>query len=116
MGNAAHRPENVVLSGSTISTCNSRPDSIVVTFNLPPGIGKELMVSISMTGFVTHSNHMNQRMIILDTEGFKPWQSSQQVTVTGPPNSNVAPPGNYLLCVIVDGALNDKCKTVKVSC
>jgi hypothetical protein len=112
--NAMRRPSNVVPSAPILSTCLGRPDMITISFKTTPG--KAVMVTLTTTGFVTHSNHMNQRVIELDTWGFKPGAVSQVVTASGPPSSNVAPPGIYLLCVLVDGALNDRCPPVQVTC
>jgi hypothetical protein len=112
---AARRPTNVIPSAAIVSTCLKRPDIFTITFNAAPG-GREVTVTLTTTGFVTHANHMNQRVIQLDTQGFQPHATKQVVTVTGPPDSNIAPAGVYLLCVLVDGALNDRCVSVQVTC
>jgi hypothetical protein len=111
---ALRRPSNVLPSAAILSTCLGRPDMLTISFNTIPGTA--VMVTLSTTGFVTHSNHMNQRVIELDTRGFKPGAAHQVVTATGPLNSNIAPPGIYFLCVLVDGALNDRCPSVQVTC
>lgn len=46
---------------------------------------------------------MGHRMMFLDSTGFVPGSTQQQLTVTGPPNHNVAPPGPYVMFVVVDG-------------
>ena len=52
---------------------------------------------------MTHSLHMNHRMAFLDNAGFVAGATKQKLTVTMPPNSNVAPPGPYVVYVVVDG-------------
>ena len=42
-------------------------------------------------------------MVQLDTTGFVAGSTSQQLTVTAPPNGNVAPPGPYVVYVLADG-------------
>lgn len=54
-------------------------------------------------GFVTHSLHMSARMVVLDASGFRGGQVEQSVVVTMPPDGNVAPPGPYVVFVVVDG-------------
>jgi hypothetical protein len=112
---AGRRPTNVIPSAAIVSTCLMHPDTFTISFNAAPG-GQEVMVTLTTTGFVTHANHMNQRVIQLDTQGFQPDATKQVVTATGPPSSNIAPPGIYLLCVLLDGALNDRCVSVQVTC
>lgn len=46
---------------------------------------------------------MGHRMIKLDVAGWVAGATSQQLTVTCPPNNNVAPPGPYVVYVLVDG-------------
>jgi len=58
---------------------------------------------MNCSGFVTHSVHMGHRMVQLDTTGFVAGSTSQQLTVTAPPNGNVAPPGPYVVYVLADG-------------
>ena len=50
-------------------------------------------------GAVTHGFHMDQRYVGLAITG----TNANQVTVTLPPNSNIAPPGPYML-FLLDGA------------
>ena len=60
-------------------------------------------MSLYHGGFVTHSLHMGMRLVSLDTKGFVAGQTSQTVTATMPPNANVAPPGPYVVYVLVNG-------------
>jgi hypothetical protein len=46
---------------------------------------------------------MGHRMLELDVVGWAPGGPNQQLFVTGPPNHNVAPPGPYVVYVLVDG-------------
>jgi len=46
---------------------------------------------------------MGQRMVMLDTTGWQAGAGEQTLTVTMPPNGNVAPPGPYVVYVLVDG-------------
>ena len=54
-------------------------------------------------GYVTHSLHMNHRMLFLDNTGFKPGQREQVLSVSMPPNNNIAQPGPYVVCVAANG-------------
>ncbi|KAF2254806.1 carbohydrate-binding module family 18 [Trematosphaeria pertusa] len=93
------RPSNVVLSSKTLKADGS---TFTVKFNCPAN-SKAVKVSLYYGGFVTHSVHMGHRMAILDTKGFNTASTSQTITVTMPPNKNVAPPGPYVVYVLVDG-------------
>jgi len=46
---------------------------------------------------------MGHRMAVLNTSGFSTTATAQTITVTMPPNTNVAPPGPYVVYVLVDG-------------
>ena len=54
-------------------------------------------------GFVTHSLHMGHRMLELDVAGWVAGRAQQRLSVSAPPNNNVAPPGPYVVYVVVDG-------------
>ncbi|MBW3605875.1 MAG: DUF1929 domain-containing protein [Actinobacteria bacterium] len=56
--------------------------------------GRVSKIAMIRTGSVTHSFDMDQRFMELDFT-----QSGDQLTVRGPRNANVAPPGRYLLFV-----------------
>ena len=62
-----------------------------------------MKVSLYYGGFVTHSVHMGHRMLVLDTKDFTAGSTAQKITVTMPPNKNVAPAGPYVVYVLVDG-------------
>lgn len=46
---------------------------------------------------------MSHRMMFLDTTGWIDGAQQQNVTVTMPPNNNIAPPGPYVVYVLADG-------------
>lgn len=62
-----------------------------------------LRIALYHGGFVTHGLHMNQRILFLDHSGFSTGKTSHQVIVTMPPSHTVAPPGPYVVYVVVDG-------------
>lgn len=93
------RPSNVQISSKDLVADGS-------TFNIKftaPANAQNVKISLYYGGFVTHSVHMGHRMVFLDTEGFKAGSTSQSVTVKMPPNKAVAPPGPYVVYVVVDG-------------
>lgn len=98
--NAGRRPTDITLS-NTLLLANSQP--FTITFTAPDG-AQAVQVALYHGGFVTHAVHMSQRMLFLDVEGFEIGKATAQVvTVTGPPGNNVAPPGPYVVYVVVDG-------------
>jgi hypothetical protein len=97
--NANKRPTNVKLSSLDFKADGS---TMTISFNCPAG-AKAASVSLYHGGFVTHSVHMGHRMLHLDVTGFNAGQTTQTLTVTRPPNNNVAPPGPYVVYVLVDG-------------
>jgi hypothetical protein len=64
-----------------------------------PTAGDIARVAVIRLGAVTHSFHMDQRYVGLAITG----ATATQLTVTLPPNSNIAPPGAYMLFTL-DGA------------
>ena len=96
--NAQRRPTNVALSSKSLGVGTT----FAISFTAPSG-NKAVQVALYHGGFVTHSVHMNHRMAFLDTAGYKAGVVNQQLTVTMPPNNNVAPPGPYVVYVVVDG-------------
>ena len=96
--NAQRRPSNVVLSSTSLKVATT----FTISFTAPLG-NKAVQVTLYHGGFVTHSLHMNHRMAFLDTTGYKAGAIDQEITVAMPPNNNVAPPGPYVVYVVVDG-------------
>lgn len=96
--NASKRPTDVILETKELEANNS---TFELTVNVPAG-AKRLAVALYNGGFVTHSVHMGQRMMFLDTDGFRAGRTSQTIVVTTPPNNNIAPPGPYVLFVLAD--------------
>lgn len=97
--NANKRPTDVVLSSTTLK---ANAETFTIKLNVPEG-AKAAKVALYHGGFVTHNLHMNHRMAFLDTTGWADESTSQILTVTMPPNGNVAPPGPYVVYVVVDG-------------
>ncbi|KAL8854783.1 MAG: hypothetical protein Q9221_000289 [Calogaya cf. arnoldii] len=97
--NANKRPTGMTLSSKSLRADGS---TFTVRFNAPAG-NKAVKVSLYHGGFVTHSLHMNHRMIFLDTTGYQAGATAQTLTVKMPPNRNVAQPGPYVVYVTVDG-------------
>lgn len=98
-GKANRRPTAITLSSKTLQSNGSK---FTITFNAPAG-AQAARVALYHGGFVTHSLHMNHRMIFLDRTGFKTGVTAQTLTVTMPPNRNIAQPGPYVVYVTVDG-------------
>jgi hypothetical protein len=96
---AYRRPQAVQISDRYLAADG---DTFTIRFVAPFG-AKQVRVSLYHGGFVTHSLHMNHRMLFLDTEGWYPRKRKQEIRVTMPPNSSVAPPGPYVVYVVVDG-------------
>jgi hypothetical protein len=97
-GNADKRPTGVRLSTLALAIGSS----FTVTFTCPTDVSA-VQVTLYHGGFVTHSLHMNHRMMFLDYTGFARSQGMQSLAVAMPPSSNVAPPGPYLVFVLCDG-------------
>ncbi|KAF2214504.1 carbohydrate-binding module family 18 protein [Cercospora zeae-maydis SCOH1-5] len=97
--NAKKRPQNVVLESKELKADGM---AFEVLFDAPGG-ANEVKIVLYHGGFVTHSLHMGHRMLYLDTEGFEAGKMEQKVDATMPPNSNIAPPGPYVVYVVVDG-------------
>ncbi|TVY32668.1 Aldehyde oxidase [Lachnellula subtilissima] len=97
--NANRRPTNVNISSHAIKADGRK---FVVTFNAPANAQKGQVV-LYHGGFVTHSVHMGHRMLELDNQGWLVGGAQQSLTVFAPPNNNVAPPGPYVVYVMVDG-------------
>jgi len=97
--NANRRPTNIELSTLSLDATGG---VFLVSFTVPTGANGAKVV-LYHGGFVTHSIHMGHRMLQLDFGGWVPGATAQSVVVTCPPNNNVAPPGPYVLYVLVDG-------------
>ncbi|KAF2022100.1 carbohydrate-binding module family 18 [Aaosphaeria arxii CBS 175.79] len=93
------RPTDVTLSSKQLKADGQ---DFTIKFTAPAD-SKEVKVSLYYGGFVTHSVHMGHRMAFLDNTGFKAGDTEQTITVTMPPNRNVAPAGPWVVYVLVDG-------------
>lgn len=96
---ANQRPMNMVI-GNKIVKADGSPMTIKF---VPPHASNNVKVALYHGGFVTHSLHMGHRMLNLDIVNSAAGGSIQTLTVSGPPNRNVAPPGPYVVYVLVDG-------------
>jgi len=100
--NANRRPMNIVLSTLDLVAGTGRASSFSIRFDIPYG-AIAVKIVLYHGGFVTHSLHMGMRMVYLDFEGWVDGVTSQNITVSMPNSSNVAPPGPYVVYVVVDG-------------
>lgn len=98
-GNANNRPTGITLSSHTL-TANAGTFTISFT---APNNANSVKVALYHGGFVTHSLHMNHRMIFLDNVGFTNGGGNKQLTVTMSPGHTVTPPGPYVVYVLVNG-------------
>jgi hypothetical protein len=89
-GSAAVRPR--IAAGAPGSITYSQ------SFSVPtPDAADIASVVLMKAGSVTHSFDMDQRYVGLS---FAAGQTSGTLTVTGPPDSNIAPPGYYMLFLV----------------
>lgn len=72
----------------------------------------KIQISLSHNGFITHSLHMNQRMLFLDFTDVSSSSSHEKtqklaqkktLRVRMPPTPNLAPPGPYVVYLVVNG-------------
>ena len=96
---ANQRPTNIVIKNKTLRADGSQ---MIITF-IPPHGSDNVKVVLYHGGFVTHSVHMGHRMLNLDITKSAKGGPAQTLYVNGPPNHNVAPPGPYVVYVLVDG-------------
>jgi len=64
----------------------------------------------------THTRNMHQRLVglrIVESSTEEPADSGKSVSVQGPPNANIAPPGLYML-FLLNGDVYGQAKWVKV--
>lgn len=99
LSNGAGRPTGITISSKSLKADGTKFN---IKFTAPAGV-QAVQVSLYHGGFVTHSLHMNHRMIVLDHTGFKANTAAQSLTVTMPPNHNVAHAGPYVIYVLADG-------------
>lgn len=97
--NVNRRPTAIALSTTNLVADGS---TFKITFSAPAG-AKSASVVLYHGGFVTHSLHMGMRMLELDVVGFIPGAQGQQVQVKMPTTTSVAPPGPWVVFVVVDG-------------
>ncbi|OVA15496.1 Glyoxal oxidase [Macleaya cordata] len=101
-------PENVVNRPFVRSAGDILPygKSMNVLFTVTKFLGAdEISVRILSPSFTTHSLGMNQRMVVLRVTSVSKylWSGTYQVDVVGPPTSEIAPPGYYMMFVVHAG-------------
>ncbi|KAI0647349.1 copper radical oxidase [Trametes meyenii] len=62
--------------------------------------GASVKVALMDLGYVTHAVHANSRLVYLESALS---DDQETLTITGPPNGNVYPPGPGFIYVVVDG-------------
>ena len=83
------------------------------SFTVPtPDAANIASVVLMKAGSVTHSFDMDQRYVGLS---FTAGQTSGSLTVTGPPDSNIAPPGYYMLFLVNKSGTPSLASWVQVS-
>lgn len=82
--------------------------SITIT---TPSPGTIMRVVLMRPGAVTHGLNMSQRAIECEITA----QTATTITVTAPPNGNVAPPGPYLLFIVDDNRIPSAGRWIRVS-
>ncbi|MBV9622409.1 MAG: DUF1929 domain-containing protein, partial [Acidobacteria bacterium] len=103
-GSPAARPTIAAVPGSLTygqSFSVSTPDAASIA-----------SVVLMKPGSVTHSFDMDQRYVGLS---FTPGQASGTLSVSGPPNSNIAPPGYYMLFLVNNSGTPSLASWVQVS-
>jgi hypothetical protein len=98
-GKADRRPTVITLSTLNLLINDSQ---FTIRFNASTKC-QAAQVVLYHGGFVTHSLHMNHRMIFLDETEFRIGVTAQTLTLTMPPNRNVAQSGSYVVYVTCDG-------------
>ncbi|KAF7311483.1 Copper radical oxidase [Mycena kentingensis (nom. inval.)] len=69
-----------------------------LSLHIPPGDSPDIKVALMDFGFVTHAVHANSRLVYLDHT-----LSGNELSVVGPPDGKVYPPGPGWVFVLVDG-------------
>ncbi|CAE6413572.1 unnamed protein product [Rhizoctonia solani] len=96
------KPDYISLPRPRITSLPERID-FMGSFRLDivlPGQTNNIAVSLMDLGFVTHSVHMNSRLVELEC---KLAADGHTLTVSSPPSGNVYPPGPAWIYVLADG-------------
>ncbi|KAK8956629.1 hypothetical protein KSP39_PZI001199 [Platanthera zijinensis] len=76
----------------------------ILRFNANTLRNKVVIVTMLSPAFATHSFSMNQRLLVLATDGVMSiLESSYSVRVAAPPSGTLAPPGYYMVFVVNEG-------------
>ena len=107
-GSPAARPHIAAGAPSAVTYSQS--------FTLPtPDASDIASVVLMKAGSVTHSFDMDQRYVGLSFTAGQGATSSGSLTVAGPPNSNIAPPGYYMLFLVNKAGTPSLASWVQVS-
>jgi hypothetical protein len=94
-----------------VITGRVKPSSYGGTISIPTNNGSNITkVSLLRLGSSTHHYEPNQRLIWLQTTA----QNSQSVSVSAPINTNIAPPGYYMIHIINSSGVPSKAQIVRV--
>ncbi|XP_020105929.1 aldehyde oxidase GLOX1 [Ananas comosus] len=98
----ANRPE---INEESVSGGMQYGETFTFNFRLPEQLTEQqdVMVTMYAPPFTTHGFSMNQRLLILEIQNFVIGLDECQISVTAPPTAELAPPGYYLVFVVVSG-------------
>ena len=120
----SYEPHIEIYSPAYLFTTNGSPATRPTISSVNPGVigyGSSFQVAtpdatniasvvLVRAGSVTHASDMDQRLV-----GLSFTQGSGALTVTGPPNGNIAPPGYYLLFILNNAGVPSVATFVHVS-
>jgi len=88
----------------------------VIEYTIPNASSVVTSVVLVAPSSDTHTRNMHQRLVglrIVESSTEEPADSGKSVSVQGPPNANIAPPGLYML-FLLNGDVYGQAKWVKV--
>jgi hypothetical protein len=104
-------PDGTLATRPSITSVSPSVVGYGTSFQLQtPDAASIAQVVLVKAGYSTHAFDMDQRLV-----GLNFTTASGALTVTGPPNGNVAPPGYYLLFVLNTAGVPSVAKFVQVS-
>ncbi|BFZ59011.1 hypothetical protein YB2330_000010 [Saitoella coloradoensis] len=90
-----------VINSLSSTTITPGGDNFTMSADIPAGTNPaDIQVSLYHEGFVTHSVHMGTRLLFLDITVS---MELSTIEIAPPPSLSVAPPGPYMVFLIVDG-------------
>ncbi|KAF8969726.1 copper radical oxidase [Flammula alnicola] len=78
-------------------------ESFKLNIKVPSGSSDNVQVALMDLGYVTHAVHANSRLVYLKVTS----SQKDELTVRGPPNGNVYPPGPGWLYLVVNGVASE---------